>query len=101
MFEGRLHHELYKFAERVQPIYALLKWEWAGKGNRKGGVPTVEDIHDELFELYQELEKKNKQTRIECGGLFFELTGEGFFEFGMTTAGPFFAAGEKYDGFHE
>ncbi len=93
MEDARLHHELYKFAEKVQPIYKLLDWTWSG-----GGVPDTKGIHDTLFSLYTDLLKLKKKTRISSGGLFFELQEDGTYEFGMEIQGPFFTEEGKFYG---
>jgi len=52
-------------ATRVAPIYDLLNWEWAGCG-----VPTKENIYQELLRLYKTLRKRGEEiTEISTGGL--------------------------------
>ena len=55
-------------AERIQPIYKAMRWEWAD------GMPSVEDIEIEFHHLIFSL--RNVPTAVEFQGLYARwLTG--------------------------
>lgn len=68
-----------QFAERIQPVYELLKWEW-GMG-RENNIPTVDDIVDTLKKLLEDYDDK-LGGRHSTGGLYVDKAEDGI-EYGF------------------
>ena len=67
-----------KFAEKIQPVYELLKWTW----HEEKVSPTVEQLTNLLIELLQDL-RKNGGNDISTGGLFVKIDEHGIIDFGF------------------
>lgn len=73
--------DVQSFAARVQPIYQLLGWEW-----KKGGIPTVEAIEQQIEFLIRELVRDRNADFVECGGIIVRRLDE-HLEFAMIVRG--------------
>jgi len=62
-------------AERVAPIYKLLRWRWTTRAGKSvpGYVPTKEDIRGALLELYEQISSEEfvegASDSLSTGGL--------------------------------
>ena len=57
-----------QFAKRMEPVYAMLKWEWVRSQER---YPTADEITNELCRQYEVLLRENLRA-ISTGGLRVE-----------------------------
>ncbi len=73
-----------KFAERVQPIYTLLNWEWGGDFVV---VPTVEIIEERISDLISQIREAGDTWYLGRGGLFVRKDNTGHIEYGMEILG--------------
>lgn len=82
----QLIYKIYKFAEKVQPIYSLIDWKW-----RNEGVPTVEQIVSTVKSLIIDASEHNYKTAA-TGGIFIrrDVEDETQWEFGMEIKGGFY-----------
>lgn len=56
------------FAAELEPVYAVLRWEW-GLSGREGGVPDRKKILGALHRLLGEMERNGSLCAVESGGL--------------------------------
>lgn len=64
---NELIHIIWKFAEKIQPVYALLDWTWCSDT-----PPTVKEIAESLEEYVLYLKAHKETSWIGSGGLFAE-----------------------------
>lgn len=69
--------QIAEYAKRIQPIYAMLNWQWDNYEDSIARVPNEKHIADCLVELITKCE-----TRIESGGLFAERD-EAYMSYGL------------------
>lgn len=58
--------ELLRFAEEIQPLYQLLKWEWTVMDEK--GIPTVDMLYRKIWFLVDEYFQDFVDNKT--GGLF-------------------------------
>ena len=77
--QRELRKKALRFAQRIQPIFELMKWEWHPEEAFPPAIPTVEDINDALHDLISSLDnliavqENGKPGSVEMGGLKIEI----------------------------
>jgi len=66
-----LRKEIPALAEKIQPIYNFLNWEWFMRGRTE--IPGIVDICVALEDLIKRLEENPYIKRSESGGLYVEV----------------------------
>lgn len=76
-----MDEEIKAFAEKVQPIYAMLGWTW--DNDTVKGVPSVEDIVQTIRSLAEHI----LSDRLMTGGLFVQRDTDSGLVYGMEIRG--------------
>ncbi len=76
--------EIKAFAEKIQPIYAMLDWTW--NTDTVKGIPSVEDIAQTLRSLAENM-PPNGFSHTMTGGLYVQRDADSGLTYGMEIRG--------------